>query len=347
MDFSLLQEHTVRIYNLTDYEPKILRTRARQLLTPNRFDLFAKIFYICHREDNQDFAHKVYIDHIRAFNPDEKEPGRSDKRSVQDFLDVFENLISSFGTQDFDDSISLIPVDKNGTILDGAHRVAALAFYDKEVTIAQFNDVIAKTDFDYIYFKKRGLSWEICDIIALEMSRWCNNFFAACFWPRMGDRTDKQHALRMLSGTHQIAYLKETTVNLKSLLHFIKTIYSAQSWTNDYSAVKDKALRCYGKNKTIWFVFFVSSSPLSNIIENKEQIRLAFNRGKDSLHITDTAEETKQIAYLALSRKGNNEWLSVSQKVFIIEHLKEKWSYFKNISYINFKVKVFKLLKRL
>ena len=111
-------------------------------------------------------ATKVYSEHIKAFNPDFKEPGRDDKNGCSDFINDFNAIIRQFKNNEFDDSISIVPVDKNGIILDGSHRLAALAYYNRTITIARFHNVTAKCRFDYDYFLNRGLSRTIADIIA-------------------------------------------------------------------------------------------------------------------------------------------------------------------------------------
>ena len=173
------QKHFTNIKTLGSYY-SIENVNARTLLTGKRFDLFAKLYYLTHYKENKEHALCVYIEHIKAFNPDGKEPGRDDKLSFDDFVSVFNNLIESFKDKDFDKSVSLVPVDSNGVILDGAHRVAILAYYNKEITIARFKDVTSKANFDYQYFKMRGLSWVTLDEIALEMMYWLSNVHVMC-----------------------------------------------------------------------------------------------------------------------------------------------------------------------
>lgn len=345
MNYSLFQEHTTKIYDLRNHEPTISKIKARDLLTPRRFDLFAKLYYIKHFNANKQLAVNVYTEHIKAFNPDEREPGRDDKNTIEDFITAFNQLIDHFGSNDFDDSISLIPTDCNGTILDGAHRVAALAFFDKEVTIAQFNDVKAKNDFDYLYFKKRGLAWSVCDTIALEMTYWCKQLFVACIWPNIGDKITKNEAASAIAQSHYVCYMKSIATNLSSLKRFVKAVYSAQSWTQSDTAVQDKALRCYGGDKSIWFVFFKADTDLETLIAEKEILRKRYGKGKDSLHITDNIEETQQIAVLVLEPSRLHSWLNISPKSRFIEHISEKWYYFKKVTWINFKVQIARYLK--
>ena len=82
-----IQEHTVKIYNLNNQSYQIETVKARTLLSPYRFDLYAKLYYIKHRKERPEKALEVYNQHIKTFNPDWKEPGREDKISQKDFID--------------------------------------------------------------------------------------------------------------------------------------------------------------------------------------------------------------------------------------------------------------------
>ncbi len=345
---SRLQYHTITTYELDGKASFTLQhVKARTLLTVRRFDLFAKLYYIAHRDNDRQQALKVYSAHIMAFNPDGREPGRDDKNGVDDFIDNFDKLIDDFRVNEFDSNQSLIPVDAHGTILDGAHRVAALAFYDREVTIVRFEDVQAKCNFDYEYFKKRGLSWGICDIVALEMAEWLNDLYAACLWPRIND-DEKRMVKNTLAVHHHIAYVKEMSVTLRTLKQFVGEIYSLQSWTKNPDAVSDKALRCLGHGRRMWVVFFSAiNNDLVMILSEKEAMRSLLGHGKDTLHITDNDNETRQIAELVLSQDVSNSAMPISSFSRIVETLKERWFYFKHIQWIELKVKIYQIVKRI
>ena len=344
MDYHLLQHHTVEIYDLENQKSNILKVPARTLLKSQRFDLFAKLFYIRNIENAPEAAYRVYIEHIMAFNPDGKEPGRDDKNGINDFISSFDKLITDFRTHEFDDTISIIPVDKNGVILDGSHRVAALAYFDQQVTIAQFVNVVSKCKFDYKYFLDRGLAWDVCDRIAWEMAHWLDNLFVACLWPRLGGDKEKQIAIQELEHRHSISYVKVLNVNMKSLSLFVSEIYKKQSWTANQYAVRDKAMRiCGGRGKKTWFVFFENDIPFDELLIEKEFLRNRFGCAKDSLHITANILETRQIAFLALTPKGMSTWLSKAHSSFLLV-VKEKWHYFKKVTWINIKSRIWKFV---
>lgn len=348
MDYSLLQPHTVELYKLQEHDCSIKRVNARSLLVVQRFDLFAKLFYIDNIKANPVEANRVYAEHIKAFNPDGREPGRSDKNGVGDFISTFDEIIEHFKENDFDERISVVPVDKNGVILDGAHRVAALAYYDREVTIAQFEDVEAVCTFDYSYFKNRGLAWSVCDTIALELVKWVDNVYAACIWPS-NTQNCQQIAVSRLSQQYQIAYIKDIQCNLNSLSNFVGYIYRAQDWTRNPLSVRDKASRVYGKSG-LKVAFFKAGSDLDAVLKEKEEIRQSLGKGKDSLHITDNGTETLDIAGVVLTTDGMNQWLdgrNLSLYHKLCSQLEERWFIFKNVQWIAFKVAIYRIVNRL
>ena len=313
MNFKLFQDHTVRLYDLEGHPYQIQKVKARSLLSVHRFDLFAKLFYARNRDGRPLEAQEVYLKHIKAFNPDGREPGRSDKTSFDDFIRTFDSLLDYFKDKEFVETKSDVPVSSDGMILDGSHRVAALAYYDKEITIAKFEGVVPVSQFDYQYFKERGLPQNISDIIAKEVMYWMSNCYVACMWPRMGTERQKFPAMDALRKFSVPFYHKSIEVNLSSLTLFIAQIYQKQPWVgteaNHFAGAKDKALHCYFRGNKLDLFFFTSSRSLKEILDLKNQIRELYPFEKHSIHITDNNEETNDMAFLVLTKQGHEKWL--------------------------------------
>ena len=341
----LLQPHTVKIYHLEDKEYEVKHVKALSLLSVKRFDIYAKLYYAKYRLSEPEKALSVYTQHIKAFNPDGKEPGRDDKITFEAFVNTFNKLLDYFESNEFDDSISVVPVDKNGIILDGAHRVAALAFYNKEVTILQFKDVESKGFFDYQYFKDRGLKWAISDVIANEIPQWHSDILMACLWPQMGDSKCKDKGTEFLKSNYTICYQKEMALSLKTIQQLVARVYASQPWVNQPSSVMDKSVNCYGNsNRTVRFVMIQSALSLEETIKCKEFLREMYHSGKHSVHITDNVEETKELSQLVLTAEGISSWNRTGFNNKFLERMKERWYYFKKIEWINLKVRIYKML---
>lgn len=344
---SLFQQHTVDLYHLAEKEYEIKTIPARKLLSVQRFDLFAKLLYIKYRYTDPALALKTYKEHIKAFNPDLKEPGRTDKQGLPDFITAFNQLINYFSENDFDPNISLIPVDENGTILDGSHRLAALAYYNKNITIAQFKNTFSIADFDYSYFQSRGLSVATSDRIVLESLSYLNNLHIACLWPKMGKLANRSFALDYIKAHFSIFYLKNKTMSLEGLTKFIFQTYQDQDWVghagNNYAGARDKALNCYSPNKMVQFIIFQANN-LEKVINTKEAIRKHYRLDKHALHITDNQEETAAILQLILTEQAaqfGSAAMGISDKITAIK------TRLKDFYWLKAKVTAAKFLKKL
>lgn len=353
MALTLLQPHTVQLYGLASKTYLIQKVKARTLLSVRRFDLFAKLFYASNRLNNPKVAREVYLQHIKAFNPDGKEPGRDDKNSFDIFINVFDSLLDYFKDNEFDDNVSIIPVSSEGIILDGAHRLAALAYYDKFVTIAKFENVEPVCQFDYVYFKMRGLPQAISDIIANEIILWKPNCLVACLWPRMGSEISKRPAINLLQEHTVPFYHKSFDVNLKSLTLFVAKVYRKQSWVGTektgYTGAKDKALNCYQRGNGLDLYFFVTEQTLEETLLLKEQVRQLFPYDKHTIHITDDLEETKDIAFYSLTQEGVEQWMfagSIKGWQKIKQRVLEVLYIFRHTKVVEYKSRFAALLRR-
>lgn len=351
VDYTLLQPHTVNLYDLKNQTGVVENISSRKLLTSERFDLFAKLFYIRNRDNNHELANQVYLEHIRIFNPDGKEPGREDKKSFVDFVKTFDRLIDFFRNNDFNEGISIVPIGKNHVILDGSHRVAALAYFNKQVTVARFEEVVSNGPFNYRYFITRGLPVKIADIIAFEAINWLPDIRVACLWPRMGSSQNKDKAEKKISEQFDILYSREIKVSLNALKAMIVRIYQSQNWVgskeNGYVGAKAKAYECFSHNRKVRFVFFIGRDQ-EVVSAVKESIREVFHDGKHSIHITDNETESISLAKSVLTEKGRSAFfLRRSESIWskTCELFSESVAYFHNVIWLEIKVGIVKLLR--
>ena len=177
---SLLHPYFIRRRHLDQMKYEVESLPARDLL--RRFDLFSKLFYIRNRKENPRLARRVYLENIRTLVPLGVEWGKEDeKNSFKIFIEVFDSLIEHFSVNDFDASVSIVPVDGNYVAIDGAHRVATLAFYGTDVTVCRFDKPIYSLD--YKLFLAKGESLYTADLTALEAFNWLDDISVRCIWP--------------------------------------------------------------------------------------------------------------------------------------------------------------------
>lgn len=180
----LLHPYWIRKYALDRQCGVVERLPAGRLLIPDHFDLFARLFYIRNRKNHRFLAAKVYLEILRCFTPFGKEWGQEEvKGRFFARLRRFDEMIDRFARNGFDDTVSLVALGKDNYLLDGSHRVAALAFYGKDVTACRFDAVKPDIFCDYAFFLDRGMPRSVADRVALEALHWLDGMQARIVWP--------------------------------------------------------------------------------------------------------------------------------------------------------------------
>ena len=177
---NLLESH---LYDDLKSESYIKKTiPAIKLLTFNRFDIAFKLLYLEMQKFDVEFSKNIYKEHIRAFSLGKfTEPGNDDKDSFEKFIDEFDKTFENIKANGFDSFKSLIPLSKNASIANGAHRVASAIYLNKTVDCVQIetNDHI----YDYKFFHSRNVSDEILDAVAAKFVDYAQNVHIAFLWP--------------------------------------------------------------------------------------------------------------------------------------------------------------------
>lgn len=331
---SLLQKHTVELYDLEKENFQKLRVDAVSLLKVQRFDLFAKLFYIKYRESNPEIALKIYAEHIKAFNPDLKEPGRTDKNSLEDFLRAFDELIDRFKDYDFDESISLVPVSKDDVILDASHRIAALAFFNKKVTILKFKEIQAITNFDYIYFQKRGLPYAIADTIAASALEYLDNVCIACYY--LPEEEAMNYYKESLALHFQILYIRRRRLTKNGIRKFANLLPAKETSGINHFQVDNR------QSVNLQIVLFEAES------ENEIQsfANEYYKRDKDtnlSYYISRNKSDVRDIVDLFFTEQVNSLTNSYTRS---LDRLEEYKDLFENVHLIRYKTLIARYLNK-
>lgn len=258
----------------------------------------AKWIYIDAREKNLNLerAVKIYMDNINAFSLGTfTEPGTESKNSFSKYLDDFNLLIDDIKINGFNENISLVPVGEDNIILDGSHRTAAAAYYDKNVTVIYFPGM--RRQWDYNFFRQRLMSDINMGFMASSYTSVKDNLYMACLWPRTGLRlADKVQDILLKAGN--ILYSQDIYLTFNGIKNFMANIYSHDSWVgteaNNFAGAAGKARACFDKNYPVrTFLFQAHSSEL--VLECKQRIRDLYNIEKSSVHISDGQAETEMM----------------------------------------------------
>jgi hypothetical protein len=283
------------------------RVYPKLLLNCNRFDLMAKYVYAKFQEFgiDSDWGLRLYGEHIRAFN-NFQEPGSAEKTGKDEFIAVFHDILDSIKNGGFDEDTSIVPVTDENLILDGSHRTVACLLYDKEVAclFVDINPLVdrAVLEYNYAYFRQKGLASPCADAMALEYCTLKSNTYVATIFPSAVGKDEQ--IKRIIQEHSEIIYEKSVHLLNEGPINLIKQIYGNEDWLGNWSdnfiGARAKAAECFRYNG-LARVFVIESDNLGKVIEAKAKIRNLFNIGKHSVHINDMHEETIRIAQMMLN----------------------------------------------
>ncbi len=305
-----------KLYGSSPHPKKVVLAKderpAQDLISRNRFDLTAKTLYARHLTYglNGGSSKRVYREHLRTWNnfvePRSDSDPNANKHSFEDFDNTFVSVLTSVNQHGFSKEQSPVPVSADANIpLDGAHRIAACYTYNKPVRVVVQGDY--QPDYSYRYFRNLGLDESTLDAMGLEYCRVKPSLALAVF-PSVEITAEKVREL--VTNYLPIAYQTEISVTEREGHNFTVTSYydnSKNSWLgtpqNGYHGALAKSTACFPKEQVakrpMHFVV-LDSNDLDAAQKLKDSLRENFNIGKDSCHITDTQEQTLELAQTVL-----------------------------------------------
>lgn len=274
-------------------------------LTWNRFDLAIKINYleyICGRRPS--LMSETYIEHINAFSLGGfKERGNESKNSASSFTSAFNKLFIDMKENGFDSDKSFVPLAKDGSILNGAHRVATSMFLQTPIHTVKTN--IEPFVYDYKFFKNRGVSDSILDNAAIKYAEESPNCYLALLWPS----SQTNNKLLVEKYFKKLVYSKSIKLNYNGAHNLLSIAYDGEEWLGDasdnYPGVKNKLVKCFPNFGNVK-AFLFEEDDLDGVLALKETIRQQYGIGKHSIHITDTKAEVLELSNLVFNENGVN-----------------------------------------
>ncbi len=252
------------------------------LLTHKRFDVVVKYMYASNLAS--EFYKNAYKEHLRIWNGFYE--GSPRKRGFEDFDNAFKSIINN--TVD-----EAVPVNPEGHIANGAHRLAAALYHQRPINIRNTNpDENNYVESDYEYFVKRGLSQSIVKRTALEYAKLKSNTHVMCLFPIAHKRMTE--VINIIEKHSNIFYKSSEVFNSTGQLGLIKEIYLSDGWGTE-KAIRKKCKQCFRGMSQVTFVL-LDAKNLETVKEMKNKIRALFKVGNHSVHINDTHEDTIRIA---------------------------------------------------
>ncbi|QOP41459.1 hypothetical protein [Sulfurimonas marina] len=295
----LLESHFDKDLVQDKYELKDID--AKNLLTNTRFDLAFKVLYLEMIDRDVKFAKEIYTEHIRAFSLGKfTEPGNADKNSLDRFIEDFHNIFEDIKCNGFDSSKTVIPLSKNGSIANGAHRVASAIYLNKKLKCVNINT--ADHIYDYKFFYSRNVPDEALDIAATKFVEYADNIHVAFVWP-----TAQGYDKEIEEIIPNIVYRKEIKLTPNGAHNLLSQIYYGEKWLgsveNDFKGSQGKLLECFKSFEPVRVIAFQADS-LDEVLRIKDKIRDVFNVGKHSIHITDTKEEAIRVVNMVFNNNS-------------------------------------------
>lgn len=334
--FSLLTEYGIEVDGLEKRNYEIYEVLARSLLLPARFDLIAKYIYIFFSQNAPDseFGKDLYLRHIEAFtNGSFRESDNENKNNANQYEKEYQKVIDSIRSKGFDKNVSLIPAGEDWSILDGAHRVAAAAYFDKSVYVIKFNHV--KKNYNYAFFKDKFLDTVYLDYMALTYCKLNPDTYMACVWPRAEEGAKRQEMEEVITSYSQIVYSKEVLFDYNGLRNFMIQVYGNEPWAgsynNHFSGIYGQLDPCSSKNNKLK-IYILKCSGLKEMLQMKKDIRDIFGVGNYSIHTTDTQNETIKLAELLLNENSIHYLINGTPDKYVnfnskLNHFKESISH--------------------
>jgi hypothetical protein len=295
----------------------------KEFLNVHRIDLVPKIWYLKNKQENinANFFIKMYLEHIRAFN----QFNENHKKTKEDFLRDFDKLINSIKKEGFKKE-GAIPSTKDSVAIDGAHRIASSIYLNKKIYVEKEGN--GGPNYNYKYFKKRGLSQKILEEIIFRYFQFKKeNIYACIFWGSSFGKINKTEIEKELKKNKiELVYCKKVELTERGKKNLIISCYENEPWMNhkekDFSGAIRKVAPCFkGSNKIMFYV--LESDNKEKIINFKKNIREKLNMGNHSIHSSDSYEETRNLCNLLLN-KNSLFFMNYGEKMALPEVLENE-----------------------
>lgn len=308
---------------------------ATELLTWNRFDLGFKLAYLDNTQQCPELAEEVYTHDIKAQTLGKfiELGNEKNKQSITQYFEHFQLTYEDIKRNGFLKDKTLIPLSKDGTIINGAHRISsAIHLNEKVFTITTSSKAMVA---DYKYFFDRDVPAKYLELVAQKFIEYTpDNTYIAFLWP--SGEGHKEKAENIFSN---IVYKKNLTLTPKGGFNLLFELYKHMDWIgtkeNNYKGIRQKLLECFPDFKEFQVIVFQNES-LDKVQELKKQVRDIYNIGYSSIHITDTKEEAIRISKLLLNNNALH-FLNNTQSHKLDDKMKElnEFKEFLDINNIN------------
>jgi hypothetical protein len=279
---------------------RLTAVKATSLLR-YRLDLGFLLFYIdAYVKDSSImvYAEDLYKKRIVAVtNGTIKELGQ-EKSGFEDYITSFNNLIDIFKNGVFDADAKYIPLDADGLLLDGAHRVSCSLYFDVPLKYIQFSQIKLDWRIDAPWLQAKGFHRDEIDLCFYHTAKYLENLRAFVIWPFNGYKEYPKRFDEVILNARRFAnYAYVRNISFSSLRLLTTQLYLNQTWIGSYSdsfeGGRDKAKLVMGKGNLI--IYFTEQEDLECMKRDKLAIRDLVGNGFSTVHSTDNKKETQRV----------------------------------------------------
>jgi hypothetical protein len=275
-------------------------------LQKDRFDIFIKMVYLNERIPFS-LRQRAYRQHIKIITEGRyREPDHKEKSDFQDYEETFNKLKSDVQAGRFDWKKSgRLPLNKNGVLVNGAHRLACHLYCGKEV-ITFLDPSASEISYPAQYFMNSGMSKGSALLALNEVVHWNKNIKIGLVWPRA-------YALSERFEPENEFFRFELQMSIEAMRDMVATLYSREEWIG--LGVEHKLEQVAKRRKNVCtFVFYDCS--IEQSVSAKSSFRNLANIGKHSIHSTDSRSEAIQlISQLYYLVEGWDNLKQINEKI--------------------------------
>lgn len=264
-----------------------------ELLTHKRFDVVIKYLYASNQSSS--FYKDMYKEHLKRWNNfSEKDPP---KHGFPEFDKAFMSVINNF------DETPAIPVNPEGHIPNGAHRLATALYLQKPIKVREaIEEELYPIIADYKKFYHKDLPKHMMGRTAIEYAKLKSNTHIICLFPIAHTRI--WEVKEIIHKYVNVFYEEMEQFNATGQLGLMKEIYFVEGWANE-AGIKRKGDQCFRGESLVTFML-VDAENLEIVKKMKAEIRALFNVGNHSVHISDFHEDAIRIAKTVFTENSIN-----------------------------------------
>ncbi|MCL1889186.1 MAG: hypothetical protein FWF99_01605 [Desulfovibrionaceae bacterium] len=318
----LLHENTLRYQTLPE-SAVVERHAPYTLLTPNRLDILARYEFARYYLQGHclDLGHEIYTNLIQTWHEQTGgfDPGHT---CLDDYVRKFCALIDSFREYGFDENRSIIPLVQ-GSIVDGAHRVAAaLALGIEKLPCVTLLGEPQRQDAETL--RSIGVNPFFVDTFIQRHIELDLRMRAAVFFPCAAEKLHE--GLALFASRNEILHSTDVHVTKRGMQNLVTELYGDLDWWDDYQE-KTFAARRYRRGSPATIIFYRQG--VEDMQSFKDKVRAVLQQGNDSLHTTDDHSEAVAIARV-VHNKNSLDCLNYGRKAHT-PVFKEKFALYKAI----------------